>query len=81
MLSVHSWAVIKPENARAWRRYDVVGWGNPARVNGWAPDGRWFGDRPRVVADLRGAEAAALIPKIKAAIKDYQFANAGNYRI
>ncbi len=81
VLSVHSWVVIKPQNASAWRRYDVVGWGNPVRVNGWAPDGRWFGDRPRVVADLRGAEAAALIPKIEAAIKEYRFANYGDYRI
>jgi hypothetical protein len=59
----------------------VVGWGNPVRVNGWAPDGRWFGDRPRVIADIRGDQAVALIPKIEAAIKDYQFANAGDYRI
>ena len=28
------------------RRYDVVGWGNPVRINGWAPDGRWYGDDP-----------------------------------
>jgi hypothetical protein len=81
VVAVHSWIVIKPANATSWRRYDVVGWGNPVRVNGWAPDGRWFGDRPRVIADIRGDQAVALIPKIEAAIKDYQFANAGDYRI
>ena len=59
VFAVHSWIVLKPENATSWRRYDVVGWGNPVRVNGWAPDGRWFGNRPQVVLDLRGAEAAA----------------------
>jgi Protein of unknown function (DUF3750) len=81
VVAVHSWIVVKPENATSWRRYDVVGWGNPVRVNGWAPDGRWFGDRPRVIADLRGAEATTLIPKIEAAIKTYRFANAGDYRM
>jgi Protein of unknown function (DUF3750) len=81
VVSVHSWVVLKPENGRSWRRYDVVGWGNPVRVNGWAPDALWFGNRPQVVLDLRGAGAATSIPKIEAAIKSYGYANAGDYRI
>ena len=63
IFAVHSWVVFKPENATAWSRYDVVGWGQPVRNNGWAPDGRWFGDVPRVLVDVRGPEAAALIPE------------------
>ena len=81
VFAVHSWAVIKRANASDWTRYDVVGWGSPIRINGWAPDGRWFGDRPRAVVDVRGAEAAALIPRIEAAIKDYRFNRSGDYRI
>ena len=81
LLAVHSWIVVKAENARSWTRYDVVGWGNPVRLNGWAADGRWFGDVPTVVADVRGAEAEALIPRIQAAVRDYRYANAGDYRI
>jgi hypothetical protein len=81
VLAVHSWIVIKRENASLWTRFDVVGWGNPVRVNGWAPDGRWYGDRPTVVADVQGPEAQRLIPKIEAAVKDYRFANAGDYHI
>ncbi len=81
VVAVHSWVVLKRENARAWTRYDVVGWGNPVKINGWAADGKWFGDRPRVVADLVGAQAQALIPRIEAAIADYQFRNAGDYRL
>ena len=81
LVAVHSWIVVKREGARAWTRYDVVGWGNPVRLNGWAADGRWFGDTPYVVADVRGKEAAALIPKIEAAVKEYRFANAGDYRM
>ena len=59
----------------------MVGWGDPIRINGWAPDGRWFGDRPAVVVDVTGPEAQALIPKVEAAVKDYRFAHAGDYRI
>jgi hypothetical protein len=81
IFSVHSWVVFKPENAATWSRYDVVGWGQPVRNNGWAPDARWFGDTPRVLVDVRGAEATALIPKVKAAIADYSYNSFGDYRI
>ena len=35
VFAVHSWVVLKRANAKAWTRYDVVGWGNPVRTNGW----------------------------------------------
>jgi Protein of unknown function (DUF3750) len=81
IFAVHSWVVFKPENAATWSRYDVVGWGQPLRSNGWAPDGRWFGDAPRVLVDVRGKTAAALIPKVKEAITAYSYNNFGDYRI
>jgi hypothetical protein len=81
IFSLHSWVVFKPEGATTWSRYDVVGWGRPVRNNGWAPDGRWFGDTPRVLVDVRGAHAAALIPKVKSAIAQYRYSNDGDYRI
>jgi hypothetical protein len=81
IFATHSWVVLKRENARTWSRYDVVGWGNPVRANGWAPDARWFGDSPVAVVDVSGTAATALIPKIEATIKAYQFAKAGDYRV
>ena len=81
IFSVHSWVVFKPEGASAWSRYDVVGWGNPVRSNGWAPDSRWYGDIPRVLVDVRGAEAARMIPKVQAAINGYNYRNDGDYRV
>ena len=81
IFAVHSWVVFKPAGAMAWSRYDVVGWGNPVRSNGWAPDGRWYGDVPRVLIDVKGAAAEALIPKVQAAIKDYNYNNPGDYRM
>jgi hypothetical protein len=81
IFAVHSWVVLKPENATSWERYDVVGWGQPVRNNGWAPDSHWFGNTPRVLLDVRGAQAATLIPKVQAAIADYQYRRPGDYRI
>jgi len=81
VVSVHSWVVFKREGAKNWTRYDVVGWGNPVRTNGWVPDGRWYGNAPAVVADVKGSEAETLIPKIEKAVKEYRWRNAGDYRI
>jgi hypothetical protein len=81
VVAVHSWVVFKRANARNWTRYDVVGWGSPVRRNGWDPDGRWYGNMPTVLVDVKGDEATAVIPKIERAVKSYQYANAGDYRI
>ena len=81
VFAVHSWIVLKRANATAWTRYDVVGWGEPVRTNNWPPDGRWFGNVPVAIADISGADAEKLIPRIEAAIADYRFARSGDYRI
>lgn len=81
IFAVHSWVVLKHANATAWTRYDVVGWGEPVRTNNWPADGRWFGNRPVAIADISGADAEKLIPRIETAIANYRFARAGDYRI
>ena len=79
--AVHSWLVYKPEGASAYTRWEVVGWGvdrgAPAvRRNLRPPDGRWAGNDPELVVDLRGPKAAAVIPKIEDAIGRYPYADA-----
>jgi hypothetical protein len=81
IFAVHSWVVLKPAGARGWTRYDVVGWGNPVRTNGWPADGRWFGNMPVAIADVSGPDAEKLIPRIEAAVRGYSFNHAGDYRI
>jgi hypothetical protein len=81
VFAIHSWIVLKRANAPGWTRYDVVGWGDPVRTNNWPPDGRWYGNTPVAIADISGAEAEKLIPRIEAAVKAYGFAQAGDYRI
>ncbi|MGH6663478.1 MAG: DUF3750 domain-containing protein [Pseudolabrys sp.] len=81
IFAVHSWIVFKQAGAKAWTRYDVVGWGNPVRSNGWPPDGLWYGNRPVAIADVSGAEAEKIIPRIEAAVAAYNYRHAGDYRI
>ncbi len=81
IFSVHSWIVFKRANAPQWTRYDVVGWGNPVRANGWPADGRWYGNLPVAIADVAGAEADELIPKVEAAVRAYGYNHPGDYRI
>ncbi|MDB5398751.1 MAG: hypothetical protein JWQ55_769 [Rhodopila sp.] len=82
ILASHSWIVFKPEGAPSYTRYDYTAWGElPIRINGFEPDGRWFGNTPQVVFAADGASAAALLPKIEAAIARYTWRNAGDYRV
>jgi hypothetical protein len=81
VFAVHSWVVIKRAGAADWTRYDVVGWGSPVRLNNWPADGRWYGNAPVALADVSGAQADLIIPKIEAAVRDYNYAHAGDYRI
>ncbi len=77
----HLSIVLKPEGAAAWTRYDVVGWGNPVRRDAFAADAVWYGNRPYVVFDLEGAEAARLIPEIEKSIGRYPYAARGSYTV
>jgi hypothetical protein len=80
IFAVHSWIVIKERNAPRYTRYDYTAWGDPIRVNGFAADGRWFGDLPQIVAAADGDTAAAMIPKIRAAVENYKLRSYGDYR-
>lgn len=80
VFATHSWIVLKPAGAARWRRFDYTAWGQPIRVDGFAPDGKWFGAAPALVFAADGAAAAAAIPKILAAIEHYPHARAGDYR-
>jgi Protein of unknown function (DUF3750) len=80
-LATHSWIVIKAQNATNYNRYDKVGWGSPIRKNAYDADGRWYSNTPQIVRAIHGQKAETLIPKLKAAIADYPFAQSGDYRI
>jgi hypothetical protein len=77
-LAVHSWIVLKPRGAPAYIRYEVIGWGvdrgaPSIRVNRMGPDNHWFGSRPDLLADLRGAGVDEIIAKVEAAVASYPY--------
>ena len=78
VFAVHSWIALKPRDAPAYTRYEVMGWrvdrGNPAlRVNRMGPDNYWFGARPERLVDHRGDGVDAMIDKIETAVRAYPY--------
>ena len=77
-LAVHSWIAVKPANAPAWTTYQVIGWnvmhgGKAVAIRQEAPDRYWFGNRPEIVADLRGEGVDAIIREIDRAAHAYPY--------
>jgi hypothetical protein len=78
IVAVHSWIVIKDRDG-PYERYDLTAWGEPIRLNGFLPDGRWFGQIPEEVYAADGNVAEALVPHMRAAIRDYRYSRLGEY--
>ena len=76
----HTWLAAKGRNAARYTRYDVIGWyGGGGRSvvsisNERAPDSEWYGAAPRVIRELRGDAADAVISKLARAVADYPYA-------
>jgi len=84
IFGVHSWVAVKPAQAKAFTVYEVIGWrlryGDSALVVRLrAPDARWFGAKPELLAEKRGAGVDDLIARIDAAAHAYPWA--GEYRL
>ena len=77
----HMAIIYKQENAKAWTRYEVVGWGEPVRRDSFEPDALWYGNMPRVIYDLKGPMAASIIPDIEIAISHYPYSSRGSYTV
>lgn len=80
LIASHCWISVKPEGAAEYTVYQVVGWrtyrGLPALVMGHdVPDRNWYNETPRLILDIRGERAQALIPKIDDAAKAYPYAH------
>lgn len=76
IFAVHSWISVKPAGAGAYTTYEVVGWrafhgGEAVQVHNGGPDRYWFGAKPELLADLRGAAAAKAIKDVEKAVADY----------
>jgi hypothetical protein len=80
VFAVHTWIVVKPTDAAAYTRYEVIGWGvergiRALRVNRAGPDNYWFGAYPDKLVDRRGVGVDVLITRIEAAVAAYPYAS------
>ncbi len=82
--AVHTWLAAKPKAADAYTRYEVIGW-NAGRgqslisvSSARAADAEWFGSAPRLIDELRGADAEAVIAKLPRVIASYPYASVYN---
>ena len=75
LFAVHTWIIFKKAGENEFTRFDVIGWGSGGvvRRNYAIPDGYWFGAKPTLLVDHRGAAAEAMIPQIQAAVARYPY--------
>lgn len=75
---VHTWISVKPAGASSYTIYEVIGWrqryGNGVlAIHDGIPDRYWFGNRPDLLAELRGEGVDAVIKKIDKAARAYPY--------
>jgi hypothetical protein len=76
-----TWIIVKERDATRYTRFDKVAWGRPVKINNWAPDARWYGHTPMLVAAIEGPQAEPLVVKIKAAVARYPLSEPGDYSV
>lgn len=77
---IHTWIAVKPAGARAYSIYEVMDshfrrTGSAVAIRKRAPDARWFGNTPGLLADKRGEGVDALIKRIDQAAREYPYAH------
>jgi hypothetical protein len=73
---VHTWVAVKSSGAPEYTVYEIIGWrarrGQSALViRNRAPDMRWFGAEPELLAERRGAGVDELIGRIDRVARSY----------
>jgi len=78
--AVHTWLAAKPSGADRYTRYEVIGWrarggGSALSISDYgAPDAEWYGAPPRLIRNVRGADAEAIIARLREASSSYRYA-------
>lgn len=75
---VHTWVAVKRSDAPAFTVHEVMGWrlkrtGSVLVSSHRPPDGFWYGNRPELLADVRGAGVDELIERVEAAVQEYPY--------
>ena len=83
LFGVHTWVATKPAG-KGYTVYEVIGWrlrsgGSALVIRDRAPDARWFGAEPELIADVRGPAAEPLVERIDKLARAYPWA--GEYAV
>lgn len=78
LFGVHTWIATKTEDGPYYTVHQVIGWRLWRNLSAVAsgpgvPDRNWFGNRPEIVAELRGDEATRAILRITEAVETYPY--------
>lgn len=73
IFAVHSWIATKARGADHYVVHDVIGWRGGSTVASYhsEPDRYWYGARPQLLGEIRGAAAERAIEGIVAAVSNY----------
>ena len=76
---VDTWIAVKRTNAERFTVHELMGYqtrraGNGVRSTQRAADMHWFGNRPWILADVRGSGVDEIIDRLESAVADYTHA-------
>jgi len=79
LFGVHTWIAVKPTGASSYAVYEVIGWrlrwaDSAVVMHQRAPDARWYGNEPELIAEKRGVGVDELIERIDRAARSYPWA-------
>lgn len=74
--AIHTWYAAKHTGESSYTVYEVVGWrlyrGLPVvRIEKDLPDRFWYGERPRLLKEMRGAGVDQMISQVDRAARSY----------
>jgi len=77
---VHTWIAVKPRGAHEFTVHEVMGWrlkrtGTAVVARNRPADGYWFGNRPELLADIRGPGVDGIIQRIETAVEAYPYSD------
>lgn len=76
--AIHTWVATKDVNEPTYTIYQVIGWrlrreGTAVSITQDTPNKPWFRSPPVLLHEVRGQQAADLVPKVAQAVLDYPY--------
>ena len=80
LVADHTWISTKQEGAKSYKVYEVIGWlrrltksNTVLRIAEDLPDRLWYGNKPKLLVDLRDISAKQVIDKIHQVAISYPY--------